>query len=75
MRNGVFKFFSNKHVTPLVYAWLYVQLIVIDPYRSRDKNGMIFGIKKLRMLKVHPIKAFMKTYANFKKYFWLGFFG
>ena len=27
------------------------------------------------MLKFHPIPAFMKTYTNFKKYFWLGFFG
>ena len=26
------------------------------------------------MLKFHPIPAFMKTYTNFKKYFWLGFF-
>ena len=23
----------------------YIQLIVIDPYRSRSKKGMIFGIK------------------------------
>ena len=25
------------------------------------------------MLKFHPITAFIKTYTNFKKYFWLGF--
>ena len=26
------------------------------------------------MLKFHPIPAFMKTFTNFKKYFWLGYF-
>ena len=29
----------------LVYTWFYIQLIVIDPYRSRYKKGMLFGIK------------------------------
>ena len=29
----------------LVYTWLNVQLIVIIPYRSKYKKGMLFGIK------------------------------
>ena len=55
----------------LVYTTgLNVQLIVIDPYRWN-----VIWHKTLRMLKFYPITAFMKTYTNFKKYFWSGFFG
>ena len=37
-------------------------------------EGNIIWPKTLRMLKFHPITAFMKMHANFQNYFWLGFF-
>ena len=54
----------------VVYTWFYIQLIVI-----KVQEGNVIWHKTLRKLKFHPIPAFMKTYTNFKKYFWLGFFG
>ena len=39
---------NGGHLSPgntIVYTLFYIQLIVIDPYRSRHKKGMLFGIK------------------------------
>ena len=38
-------------------------------------EGNIIRHKTLRMLKCHPITAFMKTHANFKKKFPIRVFG
>ena len=37
-------------------------------------EGKIIWPMKLKMLKCHPITAFMKTYANFKQIFLITFF-
>ena len=45
------------------------------PISLEVQEGNVIWHKTLRMLKFHPIPAFMKTYTNFKKKLWLGFFG
>ena len=58
------------------FTWFYIQLIVIDPYRPRCNQGMLFGLT-LRMLKFHPIPAFMKRIQTSEiilvRVFWLNY--
>ena len=61
----------------LSYISIYMVLYSTDSHWSispKVQEGNVIWHKTLRMLKFHPIPAFMKTYTNFKKYFWLGFF-
>ena len=46
-----------------MYTWFYIQLIVIDPYCSRYKKGMLFGIK----LKNVKIPSYPSIYENVYK--------
>ena len=60
----------------LVYALLYIQLIV-NSQRSvslKVLEGNIIWHKTLGMLKFYLITAIMKMYANFKKVFSIGDF-
>ena len=61
----------------LSYKSIYMVLYSTDSHWSispKVQEGNVIWHKTLRMLKLHPIPAFMKTYTNFKKYFWLGLF-
>ena len=56
----------------VVYASMYIALCLTDSQWSLSLNVLEWNIirhKILRMLKFHPITAFMKTYPNFKKIF------
>ena len=60
----------------LSYISIYMVLYSTDSHLSislKVQEGNVIWHKTLRMLKFHPIPAFIKTHKNFKKYFWLGF--
>ena len=59
----------------LVYTWLHVQLIVIDPYRSRYKKGMLFGINIMNVKFQSYHSIYDNVYKLQKNIFGLGFFG
>ena len=49
----------------------YISMIVIDPYCSRYKKGILFDIN----IKNFKIPSYPCIYDNVNKYFWLWFFG
>ena len=62
----------------VVYVSIYIALCLTHRQLSvslKVLDGKIIRHKILRMLKFHPITAFMTTYSNFKQYFELGFLG
>ena len=71
---------SNTHqcaaTIKFFYISIYIALCLTDSQRSVSLKvlGYIIRHKILRMLEFHPITGFVKTYPNFKNYFWLGFF-
>ena len=61
-----------KYCCKLFYVSKYIALCSTESQRSvslKVLEGNIFRHKTLRMLKFHPITAFMTTYGNFEKYF------
>ena len=53
--------------------WFYIQLIVIDPYRSRYKKGMLFGIN-IRIVKIPPYPNIYENVYKHQKNFLVRFF-
>ena len=59
-------------IVKLSYISVYMVLYSTDSHWSislKVQEGNVIWHKTLRMLKFHPIPAFMKTYTNFKKIF------